>query len=236
MGLYDWLGYGISHGFYSSGISGVADSPHFANDIGTPYHTPITALFPGTVVSERTGLGWGTEIFIKPDNTNLPEYYYYHLDTLQPSIGQHLNAGDVIGLSGGQNSGGQNPSTPQFSSGPHTHIGFFDSFVTMRNNFGSAETVPYGPDITPYITALSKGASISAIQPVNTPVNQTSKPGIPVGTQSFFVGIGQKIGLIVVALTLLAVGALFLFEKQVKAGYGKIKGGAETAAKVAVLA
>ncbi len=112
MGFFDWLRYGISHG-YETG-SNCADCPHYAVDIGTPYHTPITALWSGTVTSQRTGLPWGTEVFVKPDN-GLPTYYYYHLDQLNTSVGQHLNAGDVIGLSGGQNSGGSNPSSSTYS-------------------------------------------------------------------------------------------------------------------------
>jgi len=235
MGLYDWLGYGVSHGFYSLAVHGIGDTPHFASDIATPFHTPITALFSGTVVSERTGLPWGTEIFIQPDNGNIPKYYYYHLDTLTPHIGEHVNAGDVIGLSGGQNVGGQNPSSPNESSGPHTHVGFFSSYVTVVNNFGSTETIPYGPDISGAIFNLAKGANVNSI-PGATGVNQVPASGIPVGTQAFFIGTGQKIAFVLVSLVLLGMGALLLFEKQVKAGAAKVKGGVETAAKVAVVA
>ncbi len=235
MGLYDWLGYGISHGYYSSAVNGIGDTPHFSVDYGTPIHTPITALFSGTVVKQRTGLPWGTEVFIQPDNTRIPQYYYYHLDTLNTSLGQHVNAGDVLGLSGGQNSGGSNPSTPAMSSGPHTHVGFFTSFVSVRNNFGNTETIPFGPDITPALQALAKGANVANIP--NTPgITQTQPSGIPVGTQAFFIDTGQKIGLIVVSLTLLGVGSFFLFERQVKAVGGKVAGGVKTAAKVAVVA
>ncbi len=224
MGLYDWLGYGVSHGFYSSAFPKIGDTPHFANDIGTPFHTPITALFSGTVVSERTGLPWGTEVFIQPDNGNIPKYYYYHLDTLTPSIGQHVSAGDEIGLSGGQTSGGQNPSecdaSKCYSTGPHTHVGFFRSYVTVLNDQGHTETIPYGPDISGAISNLAKGANVNSI-PGATGVNQVPASGIPVGTQAFFIGVGQKIGLILVALTLLGIGMYLLFTDQVTSLAGK---------------
>lgn len=157
MGLFDWLSYGISNGFYPQYTPGVNDSPHYAVDVPTPFHTPITALWSGTVQSQRTGLPWGTEIFIKPDNGG-PVYYLYHLDQLYTTVGEHLNAGQVIGLSGGQNSGGLNPSSPQESSGVHTHIGFFTQFQTFSKPTGDV-TIPTGPDITPYIQALAQSGT-----------------------------------------------------------------------------
>lgn len=172
MGDFRWLAFGISHGYISS--SNCADCPHYADDIGTPYHTPVTALFSGTVVSQRTGIAWGSEIFIKPDDTSLPEYYYYHLDILETTAGSHVEAGQTIGLSGGQNSGGTNPTTPEFSSGPHTHVGFFSKWVLT-----SVGTRPYGPDITPWVSALSSGQSTV---------------GLTTGTNTGIVAAGSVVG------------------------------------------
>ena len=152
---FSWLAYGITHGYIAS--SGCSDCPHYADDIGTPFHTQVTALFSGVVVSQKTGLAWGTEIFIMPDDRSLPEYYYYHLDILETRTGEHVTAGQVIGLSGGQNSGGSNPTTPEFSSGPHTHVGFFTHWVLTPIGVR-----PYGPDITPYIQQLVSGQNLNA--------------------------------------------------------------------------
>ena len=150
MGNFQWLSYGITHGYIPT--SNCNDCPHYAVDIGTPFHTSVTALFSGLVLSQKTGLRWGTELFIKPDDMSVPEFYYYHLDILNTQPGQHVNAGDVIGLSGGQNAGGSNPTTPEYSSGPHTHVGLFTEYVMTANG-----QRPYGPDITPYIQALASG-------------------------------------------------------------------------------
>jgi murein DD-endopeptidase MepM/ murein hydrolase activator NlpD len=219
MGTFDWLNAGISHGFFSTLVPGVGDTPHFANDINTAYHTPITALFTGTVVSERTGLPWGTEIFVKPDDPGIPEYYYYHLDTLSVVPGQKVTAGQQIGLSGGQNSGGSNPSSPDMSTGPHTHVGFFTQYINTP--IGSR---PFGPDITPYIKALMSG------QPPPDTGGSTPQPSTGVTVAGFNLsGFAEKAGLFLVALLLVGFGAYLIFKKQIDSAVG-------TAVKTAAVA
>jgi len=208
MGAFDWLAYGITNGYSTTQIQGNSDSPHFANDVGTPFHTPITALFNGTVVEQKQGLPWGTEIFIQPDNPKIPRYYYYHLDTLTTQAGEHVSAGQMIGLSGGQNSGGSNPSQPQYSSGVHTHVGFFTKWTSTPLG-----TRPYGPDITPYVNALSKGQSIP--QGVSNPDTGTPAPGsAQTSTGPNLQSFGIKAGLFVAALVLVGFGAYITFKPQ----------------------
>lgn len=212
MGQFDWLNVGIFHGYITS--NNCNDCPHYAVDIPTTYHTPITALLSGTVLSQRTGLPWGTEIFIKPDN-GMPEYYYYHLDTLNTHVGQHLNAGDVIGLSGGQNIGGSNPSSTSMSSGPHTHVGFFTNFKDTP--LGSR---PFGPDITSLINTLKSGGQVQG----NISSGESSVPSPSQSGISFFSNLGQKAGLFVIALIFIIIGFYMLFSKQIN-GMAGIKNG-----------
>ncbi len=225
MGLYDWLSYGITHGFYPSYVSNIGDTPHYANDIGTPFHTPITALFSGTVVSQREGLPWGTEIFIQPDDSALPQYYYYHLDTLNTQVGEHLSAGQMIGLSGGQNTGGSNPSTPAMSSGPHTHVGFFTKYVTTP--VGGR---PYGPDISAYITAFSKGAT----PPTGLPADASAGNPGALGSQQLQ-SFGARAGQFVLALVFLSFGVYLLFKTQIDAKLQQGGHAARTLGKLALL-
>jgi murein DD-endopeptidase MepM/ murein hydrolase activator NlpD len=100
--------------------------PVNGDDIPVPFHTPITAIFGGVISNEYVDASGATAI-IKADNPSdlkgVPYYYYAHLDTFNVSTGQHVNPGDVIGLSGGQLSGGQHPASKQFSTGPHIMIG-----------------------------------------------------------------------------------------------------------------
>jgi len=89
-------------------------------DIGTPFHTPITALLPGTVAGVTYG-GFGARIDVM---TPKGDVYYQHLDTVDVKKGQKIGAGQVLGLSGGQLSGGNLPNSPLNSTGPHVEVGY----------------------------------------------------------------------------------------------------------------
>jgi hypothetical protein len=154
MGNFNWLRYAITHGYITSYQGPGTDTPHYASDIATPFHTPITALLNGTVTQADyavwNGRPGGGEVFVKA--TDGRTYYYYHLDSIGVRVGQTLNAGDMVGLSGGQNSGGLHPVDPMWSTGPHTHVGFFTGFANTP-----AGSRPTGPDITATILALKNG-------------------------------------------------------------------------------
>lgn len=205
----NWTQYPIGHGYITSSIGG--DTPHYAADVETPFHTPITALWSGTVKQADYavwgGQPGGGEVFIQPDSGG-DEYYYYHLDELDTRAGQHVSAGQTIGLSGGQNSGGEHPVAPAWSSGPHTHVGYFEKFVNTP--IGSR---PYGPDITPALTsgALS-GLGTGSVQPLaslTTPeglaASTTSNPlGLPSASQ--LANVGYRVLFIVLGLLFLYLG------------------------------
>lgn len=166
--MTDWFQYTIGHGYYPTINSSILDTPHFANDIETPFHTELTAPLAGTV-SKADFQSWGGELFIKPDDTSKPTYYMYHLDTLDPAVhaGAHVALGQNLGLSGGENTnetgeypGSQHPTDPMWSTGPHTHIGWFDGYVTTAYESLAGEetaTIPHGPDITPFILRMQQG-------------------------------------------------------------------------------
>lgn len=90
-------------------------------DIGTPYHTPVTALLPGTVAGVSYG-GFGARVDVL---TAQGDVYYQHLDTVATGVrkGAAVTAGEDIGLSGGQLFGGQLPNSPLNSTGPHIEVG-----------------------------------------------------------------------------------------------------------------
>lgn len=110
-------------------------------DLGTPFHTPITALFAGVVrFAGRTlwnsqGGSSGGEVTIVCSIPGLGVFtsYYLHVDTVAVKVGDKVNAGQVIALSGGQLSGGQWPVVNRggyFSNGPHTEFGFNAPWVS----------------------------------------------------------------------------------------------------------
>jgi hypothetical protein len=136
--------------------------PVNGDDIPVPYNTPITALFPATVQKEYYDASGGTVILKADDPSqlkNVPYYYYAHLDQYTVAAGQHVSAGDIVGYSGGQTSGGLHPASQQYSSGPHIMIGESKS-----------DTIPYTlgtltPDLNPHwMLDYAKGANI----PTNT--------------------------------------------------------------------
>lgn len=198
-----WFDYPITHGYIPNYDPSVWDTPHFADDIAMPQDTPITAIKSGVIAQEDyavwNGKQGGGEIFVKPDDGST-EYYYYHLDNINVKTGQHVGAGDVVGLSGGQNSGGSHPTDPAWSTGPHLHVGYFTNFAPTQIG-----TRPAGPDITPTISMLKAGGlpSSSASASTSTPVN--------------FASGGVKIGVFFLALIVLGGGMYMLFSTQINA-------------------
>lgn len=203
-----WYAYPISHGYYSAYNPNVWDTPHFAVDIATPFHTPITAIKSGTV-EQADYAPWGGEVFIRPDDGST-EYYYYHFDVNEVSKGQHVSAGQEVGLSGGQTSGGVHPVTDGESTGAHTHVGQFTGYVNTPIG-----TRPTGPDISGIINYLKTGGNYESnttpTQQVTSNANavQIAKSGL------------TKVGIFFVALVLIGGGAYLLFQKQINSAVKK---------------
>lgn len=92
-------------------------------DLGLALHTPITSLTLGTVIS--TGwYGGGGVVCVASQLPNFgpASVYYQHLDTIAVKLNQVVHLGDLIGLSGGQLTGGEHPVTC-CSTGPHIEVG-----------------------------------------------------------------------------------------------------------------
>lgn len=159
-----WYNNPITHGYITGYQGPGTDTPHYAIDIGAPFHTPFSFPVSGTIAQADyamwSGQPGGGEVFLKPDNGG-EEQYVYHLDEIDVHSGQHVSAGTQVGLSGGENPGypgAQHPASPMWSSGPHIHYGFFDSYKNTP-----AGGRPYGSDPTAYYQSLSKnGISGSA--------------------------------------------------------------------------
>lgn len=227
--MTNWFDHPITHGYYPNYDPTVPDTPHYAVDIGLPQDTPITAIKSGKVVQADyavwSGQPGGGEVWIQPDDGSA-EYYYYHFDQNKVSAGQHVNAGDVVGLSGGQNSGGSHPTSTEWSTGPHVHVGYFTSWTNTP-----VGTRPEGPDITPTITYLKMGGYGNGIP---TPTQQQVIAASSNASASQLAKTAMvKIAVFLVALVIIGGGAYLVFRKQIKAGIEK---GKDLAEKAAVLA
>lgn len=222
-----WFMNPISHGYYPNYDPNTPDTPHYAVDISEPLDTPITAIKSGKVVQADyavwNGQPGGGEVWIQPDDGST-EYYYYHFDQNSVNAGQHVNAGDVVGLSGGQNSGGSHPTSTAWSTGPHVHVGYFTSFTNTP-----VGTRPMGPDITPTINYLKIGGNYGG---GGTPTQQAASGGNTNGYPSL-AAVGTRIGVFLLALVVLAGGAYFIFHKQIDAAISKGKDDAMEAAMLA---
>jgi murein DD-endopeptidase MepM/ murein hydrolase activator NlpD len=219
-----WLSMPITHGYITNYQGPGTDTPHYAVDIATPFHTKIGAPWAGTVLLAQQGLPWGTQVFIRR-NDNGKIYYLYHLDTLNVHTGDTLVQGQFIGLSGGQNSGGFNPSTPAMSSGPHTHIGYINSLTSyVSTPIGSR---PIGPDITPDL----KGIDTSKVQPIAVQQNAAEGACAPWDVGCFvsklnLPSIGIRIGLFIFALVLVIFGGYILIRPEANTAIKDVAKGA----------
>jgi len=93
-------------------------------DVATPPNTTITALLPGTISNVGTPV-WGMQVGVKLDTPyhGIPYMNYLHLSAVRPglSAGVHINAGEIIGWSGGCNyasqyQGTSNPTGKNFTN------------------------------------------------------------------------------------------------------------------------
>lgn len=84
---------------------------HNGTDFGAPIGTPLYAAKSGKVVAAGPASGYGLWIRIQTDDGYLLEYG--HNDKNYVSVGQRVNAGQVIGTVGNRG----------YSTGPHLHFG-----------------------------------------------------------------------------------------------------------------
>lgn len=171
-----WYQYPTSQAYGQNGEEGI--------DLATPFHTPITALFGGTVRwAGRTQWACGSSGGEVTIVCNIPgkgvlTSYYLHLDTVAVNVNDTVNPGQLIGLSGGQTSGGQWPviNCPQkgitYSTGPHIEFGFNASWVSGPG---------YHIDPTPYIT-MARNGNLPIVNPggsqtVTTTLGDTTGSG-----------------------------------------------------------
>lgn len=121
----------VPSGYPWRGTAGYPKYPsgktHTGVDFGISQGTPVGAAVSGTVaqVNDSGSRGYGRHVIVQGDNGKW--FVYGHLSQPKVSKGQHVDAGNLIGLSG--NTGN--------STGPHLH-------------FEARNDSRYGSDISPY--------------------------------------------------------------------------------------
>lgn len=100
---------------WPGGYSGIRDGIHMGTDIEVRQGTPLPATADGTIrIYNGNGPGgWGIDIYTDDGIT----IRNWHMSRIDVSNGQRVNAGDIIGLTGGaKGTAGAGNST-----GPHLH-------------------------------------------------------------------------------------------------------------------
>lgn len=157
VGTLSWVNDAITHGYIPTYQGAGTDTPHYADDLAVPFHTPVGAPWSGKVLTAFYSTSFGSEVQIQLSTGSI--YMILHMDILYCSAGGTVQQGDVLGLSGGENiyqvnqyPGSAHPCSPSQSSGPHVHVQWFTNWVSTPNG-----TIGYGPDITPALQALRSG-------------------------------------------------------------------------------
>lgn len=100
-------------------ITGQESTPHYGIDFAVPVGTPVIAAVKGEVVKagwqkeddRKVGFGYYVCQYVREGSKSY-QIYYGHLSEINVKVGQQIEAGYKIGLSG--NTGK--------SSGPHLHF------------------------------------------------------------------------------------------------------------------
>lgn len=155
-----WYDFAVSQSYNGSSEHGV--------DVATPLHTPITNIYAGKVVQAQYGGAGGiVGVLVNVPGLGSVIEYFLHLDSIDVKVGQQLNVGDRVGLSGGElagTPGGMHPAAPQFSTGPHTEFGFFHGTPFASADAGNP------------IKYLHPGSSTSGGTPVPAATAATNTP------------------------------------------------------------
>ncbi|MEO6455522.1 MAG: M23 family metallopeptidase [Ginsengibacter sp.] len=89
---------------------------HEGIDIFAPFRSPAVAAAKGVVTRVNENVLGGKVIFMRPEKADY-NLYYAHLDSQLVSEGQHVNTGDVLGLTG-------NTGNAKFTAS-HLHFGIY---------------------------------------------------------------------------------------------------------------
>jgi murein DD-endopeptidase MepM/ murein hydrolase activator NlpD len=151
---------------------------HEGEDIGVAQGTPVPALAGGTVSKVVTGCsvgdqscgsGYGNQVWVRLSDGS--QVLYGHLQQVSISLGQTVNAGQLLGMSG--NTGA--------STGPHIHIGWLNA---------AGQWV----DPAPLIQSALAGSGLATGSSSNITTGLPIIGGAVSGLGDIFGGIGSALG------------------------------------------
>lgn len=140
----------VAPGFPANVTQGHNPPTETGIDIGTPWHTTITAVQGGTVETAHYGPEGGNLWVKLPDGRY---ENYLHLDDIYVAQGQGIAPGQVLGISGGQLGYGDHPAVRPYSTGPHTEFGVYGQHRWANGQWEGSL------DPSPLLAWLSSGGS-----------------------------------------------------------------------------
>lgn len=178
----EWYNYPKGRGFTWTPS---AHNNHSGIDMQLPWDTPVHAAVGGRVLFAKCQ-PWGGQVDIL--TTYLTSSFvlsFLHLHQMFVTVGQIVDAGTLVGRSGGDERGPCTTAMPTYSDGPHMHVEFTKGTVGPYHG-GSPYKVSdgnYPVDPSPLIDALRRGAVLPASD-VGSPA---SSQGLPVIADLFAV-------------------------------------------------
>jgi hypothetical protein len=199
----NWL---VTLRFAQPGPSGALE---LGTDVGVPVGTPFVSPFSGvvTLVEDKGKQAWGKRVLITIDQGPLQGLRFGagHLTDFGVQLGQHVNAGDVLGHSGGAVN---DPSSGQ-STGPHIEVQVLNAAGQFLNPEEILATLGIG------IGALFKPGNIGGL------------PNPFSGAQQAIADALQRAGYMLLGLALIWFGLLLLVIGSIP--WGKVGQAAATA-------
>lgn len=226
-------------GYSGSGENGI--------DVSMPTGTPIYAVQGGKVVGAGYYGGGGV---VSIQSAPGKVWYYQHLDQNSMQAGQTVQAGELVGYSGGQNTGGNHPALPQYSSFQHIEIGVNAPWsgiwgggegpninpVPDLSQVGSQNANVATQNVGPESTGIASASSSSSSSATGTGGFSLTDPStwVPGILQGFLSSFGLnsfqdllwRAGFIIVGIILVIVGIQMMVIKEEAALAGTFTGAA----------
>jgi hypothetical protein len=191
------------------------------SNVQLPAGYPVTALLSGTVTNVDTSSDWGCAITIKLDsplNSLATHTAYLHLGGVSVKQGQHVNAGDLIGVNGSSSACGGQKVPLGFALYSGDKYGSGSAWQTLMSNVtGLLNPVP--------VLNAAKGGTLSATAYQNAQGQLSqSAPGTNcapwdiscwwTGASGNLASWGEHIAVFVIALLFIIAGLVFLVGGQ----------------------
>lgn len=135
-------------------------APHTGIDYACPVGTPAQSVSDGVISKIANDSMLGEHIRVNAGKGK--EWVYGHLSKVNVTYGEHVNTGDVLGLTGGV------PGTPGagHSTGPHLHL------TALQNGVPVDPTIAMqaGSGLSKFWDVLTTpGTELAGIQPIQGP-------------------------------------------------------------------